>query len=177
MDDSLQELAQLKALHLPDSVSQLPLAPGWWVLLAAVIFSVYFIVKIVTASIKKNAYRRVALSQLAVIFSDHEREKDDYKLLKQVNGLLKRVAIQQYPNSQCAPMHDEQWQMFLKSAVSNKKQLNCEVFKCFADLYKKDVTLDAQQRQQLLQVSQKWLGNHHKIVNDSESDRKEMKGV
>ena len=173
MDDSLKELEQLKALHLPESVSQLPLAPGWWLVLAITILSVYFLVKYIGKTVKKNAYRRAAILQLSRIFNAHQHDKDDHKLLNQVNGLLKRVAIQQYPRSHCAPMYDEQWQLFLESAVANKKRLNCDIFKYFSDVYKQQVSLEEEQRAKLLQTSREWLKKHHQLV----SDNKESKGV
>ena len=77
MTNSVNPLAQLKGLHLPESVSNLPLAPGWWIVVFIIFAVCFWIIKIGLARVRKNAYRRVANKQLKEIFRQYQSVKND----------------------------------------------------------------------------------------------------
>jgi len=168
-DNVNQALDQLKGLHLPEEVSQWPMAPGWIIsgisLLAIIIFSSRFIYR----QLKKNRYRRQAIEKLSVLFIDYSQHNNDRELLAQVNGLLKAVAIKRYSAQKCAGLSGSQWLRFLERSCENNKAIDSKVFTHLTSIYSADVTINAAQRQQLLSTATLWLKKHHDLENKEQS--------
>jgi len=168
-DSVNQALDQLEGLHLPEGVSQWPLAPGWIIcallLLAIIIFSSRFIYR----QLKKNRYRRQATKKLSVLFTDYSQHNNDKELLAQVNGLLKAVAIKRYSAQQCAGLSGSQWLRFLERSCEKNKAIDNKVFAHLGNIYSADVTINAEQRQQLLSTATLWLKKHHDLENKERS--------
>ena len=57
-------LAALHPLRTPEPIGWWPLAPGWWVLLVAVVLLAALAVYLARRHYRRNAYRRVAMLQL-----------------------------------------------------------------------------------------------------------------
>jgi len=153
-------LAQLKGLHLPESVSSLPLAPGWWVLLIFISLVLFWSIKAGLARVQKNAYRRTALVQLKEIYRQQQKLKNDRLLLCDINKLLKTIAIAQYPEKQCNPLYGNDWALFLRQAVKPSRSLNCESFLLLAKSYEGQVSINAQQLSALYHTTQLWIRQH-----------------
>lgn len=164
------ELDQLKGLQLPEPIKDWPIALGWWLLLVITLLSVYSLYQLIRAYYKKNAYRKVALKQLQNIFKDYAANPDTRQMLSAVNSLLKRVAIQQYPQHQCAPLHGDKWQAFLALAVTQYKNIDSDAFGLFAMLYHKQVNIDDQQCAVLYKTSRQWLQKHHRVMANKEQN-------
>ena len=168
--DSVNEaLDQLKGLHLPEQVSQWPLAAGWVIIALCLIAIVIFSSRFIYSQLKKNRYRRQAIEKLSVLFADYSRHNNDKELLVQVNGLLKAVAIKRYSSQQCAGLSGSQWLSFLERTCGNNKAIDSEVLAHLTRIYTAEVTINAEQRQQLLNTATLWLKKHHDLENKERS--------
>lgn len=95
----MQDLSQLKDIHLPQAISDWPMAYGWWLSLA-------FIVTIITLSIvvylkqrNKSAVKRSALALLDRQFTQFKANNDSQLFLQQCNQILKRYCLTHYPEA------------------------------------------------------------------------------
>jgi len=158
--NSENPLAELKGLHLPESVSSLPLAPGWWVLLIFILLVSFWLIKAGLARVRKNAYRRTALVQLKEIYRQQKILKNDRLLLHGINKLLKTIAIAQYPEKQCNPLYGNDWALFLRQAVKPSTSLDYECFLLLAKSYEGQVSINAQQLSALYHATQLWIRQH-----------------
>jgi len=109
-------LAELRDIHLPQSVAWWPLAPGWWFLLGMVLLligTVWWWFR----RYKKQRWQRDALVQL-------HKELEQLRLHYQethhgptacatLSSLMRRVALQVFPDSSIAGIHGDQWLKFM----------------------------------------------------------------
>lgn len=106
-------LAQLRDIHLPETIGWWPPAYGWWVsaiLLSVLVFSLclYSYRRWV-----KNAYKRQALKQLKKIQDQHLEKSKNIKLLAE---LLRQTAIAaQLPQAQ--EQHGDAWKTCLQKTM------------------------------------------------------------
>ena len=111
--DAAPDLALLHGLrdiHLPDSVSWWPLAPGWWLLLALSSLLLWFLLRTWR---QRGALRRQALKELQLIQDRFEQEGESRQLALELSTLLRRVALVRFPREQVAGLQGEQWLGFL----------------------------------------------------------------
>ncbi|MCX8515012.1 MAG: DUF4381 domain-containing protein [Burkholderiales bacterium] len=106
MEDKL--LAQLKDVHLPPPVSMLPLAPGWYILIALVIliFSV-----VIYFMIKAQYKRKHDLKIYAMFEQINHNAKSN--LIEETSILLKRVALKKFPQQSPHLLFEQEWLKFL----------------------------------------------------------------
>lgn len=102
---------QLNDIHLPEQVSQLPTAYGWWLLLLLVVLSCYVAVRKYILHKRKNRQKTKALSTLSKSMTSEE-----------VMTLLKWVAMQYFPRTQLSKLYGEQLQQFLVKQLPEKYQ-------------------------------------------------------
>ncbi len=110
-------LAALNPLREPAAIGWWPPAPGWWILLvlglgAAAALSIFLLRRY-----RRSAYRRRALRQLQALQSDHQENRDDLRYVKNVNALLKSVALLAYPARDVASRHGAAWRSFLNDSL------------------------------------------------------------
>jgi hypothetical protein len=112
-------LAQLKDIHLPETVDWWPLAPGWYGLLLIIIIATiglihFFYKRHVNALPKKQA-----LALLRTYVEHYEREHNTQITSSRISQLLRRVALVYYPRTQVASIHGEAWIEFLNQTAKN----------------------------------------------------------
>lgn len=118
-------LSQLADIHLPDAIGWWPLAPGWWILIAALGVAAYFIGRRLAAVLLQQRIRRHALGELdkalaayrqasAVSGADQEIEKLNY--VNEINAVMRRVALKHYPQENAASLSGVRWVAFLRSS-------------------------------------------------------------
>jgi hypothetical protein len=106
-------LAQLRDIHLPDPISAWPPGPGWWllaVLLACTLIAAF------TWWLRRhraNAWRRQARSALNVAYRQYRLSEDEIAYLQEMNEILKRAALQQFPREEVARLSGSNWEAFL----------------------------------------------------------------
>lgn len=114
MQPTPSPLDQLADIHLPDTVSWWPLAPGWWALLALLVIAViaFFVWRHKT---RQNSYRLHAQQQLDKIYASYQHDENAATLLHEVSVLLRRTALTAYPNSFSASIKGQAWLDWLDS--------------------------------------------------------------
>ncbi|MDC0000311.1 DUF4381 domain-containing protein [Porticoccaceae bacterium] len=119
-------LAQLRDIHLPETVSWWPLAPGWWVLIILLgLVTGWIIFKSVQRK-RANLYRRQALAKLLEIeqyLMEHEPSADRKPSAENLRApladifvVLKQTANIAYPNQQASSLSIEKFIGFLQSS-------------------------------------------------------------
>lgn len=108
-----EPLAQLRDIHLPESIGWWPLAPGWYGLMVLVVvlmigFAYFLYKKHVHALPKKQA-----LGLLKIYKEQYDKDKNTQLASARISELLKRVALVYYPRAEVASMHGEAWLEFL----------------------------------------------------------------
>lgn len=116
---------QLHDIHLPEQVSNFPIAPGWWILIVLFIISAFLIYRQRKAKTLLNADKNKALSILASNKSLNSKE---------CIALLKWVAMQYFNREQLAKMYGDDFQVFLINQLPEKhqtpfKELSSSAFK------------------------------------------------
>jgi hypothetical protein len=105
MKDDPADLSRLADIVAPPPVSWWPLAPGWWILGAALLAAAALLAFFAVRRYQRNAYRRAALSELAVIGTVADPAA--------VSAVLKRAALVAYPRREVARLTGPAWLAFL----------------------------------------------------------------
>ncbi len=111
----MNPLDQMKDIHLPPEVSFWPIAYGWWLLLVAVVLTIFFTARWIITNRQINKARRQALTELSQLTADEDWPH-------QLNALLKRTALSYFDNAQVASLHTHQWVEFLCQQVHEDKR-------------------------------------------------------
>lgn len=106
-------LAQLKDIHLPTPIGWWPLAPGWYILLALVLFLTIVLAYAVYQRHRNALAKKQALLLLNSYQKQYEQEQNGAQTSAYISELLRRVALVYYPREQVASLHGEEWLKFL----------------------------------------------------------------
>lgn len=151
-------LANLHPLRLPEPIGWWPPAPGWLILLLALILLVATLAYLLYQRYRKNAYRRRALRQLQSLYTEYMANDDISHYVSDLNALLKSVALLTYPRTEVAPQHGEAWRAFLNRSLPPTEQLQ----PAFADAaYQK--TCPEIDVARVHRAAQHWI-KHHKVA-------------
>jgi len=108
MNSSTTSLEQLHDIVMPDPVSWLPLAPGWHVLLLALLLGSLWSGLRYFQSYRDTRYRREALHELESISPS------------ELPALVKRTALAVWTREQVASLSGERWLEFLDQSGDTK---------------------------------------------------------
>jgi len=95
----MQDLSQLKDIHLPPAITEWPIAYGWWLSLALLIAIIAVSVLLFIKQRKKSAIKRSALTLLDHQYTQFKANKDAQVFLQQCNQVLKRYCLSHYPEA------------------------------------------------------------------------------
>lgn len=115
----VQELAQLKDIHLPEPIGIWPPAPGWYALAVLLLLLVMALMMALRRSYVQGLPKRQALRLLQQYEQEHKLGKKDALICARVSELLKRVALAYFPRQQVAGLKGEQWIAFLNQTAKN----------------------------------------------------------
>ena len=144
-------LADLKDIHLPDAITWWPLAPGWWLLMLAIIL----LVAALTACYhfwKKRAYRRLALQELEEITANTDSTTNTDHYLETIAGLIRRTAIAGSTDKQIAHWQGSQWQEYLQQHMPEDQAQLIAVSR-----YQANHSVD---KLQLANAARQWIKEH-----------------
>ncbi len=113
MNSTLDPIAQLRDIHLPNGVSWWPPAPAWWlltILLIAVITILYWQWRKLR---EKYLRRRAALNELQRLEKIYQQPQHRKKVIQLLSVLLRRVAFIHHPRHEVAGLSGEAWLTFL----------------------------------------------------------------
>lgn len=116
-------LSQLADIHLPGAVSFWPPAPGWWLLLAVVLFALALLGRQQYRLWQKNRRLQLVLAELALTWRVYQQQagpnQAGLSFLYAVNSLLKRVALLHHGEAAVAPLTGAAWLNFLDRTGGN----------------------------------------------------------
>ncbi|NRA09372.1 MAG: DUF4381 domain-containing protein [Myxococcales bacterium] len=107
MAPNAQALAGLRDIHLPEAVSIWPLAPGWWLLAAAVV--ALGLLALLERKRRRTSVRRAALRELDEIAREAQEGIDTALLARRLQALLRRLALVRIGRVEVARLHGESW--------------------------------------------------------------------
>ncbi len=105
---------QLHDIHVPEQVSNFPIAPGWWLLLALVVIIAVWTYKKLQKNKRLNNSKNQALTAL---------ENTPSMSAKECITLLKWAAMQYVNRQQLAKLHGDNFQDFLMKQLPEKYQV------------------------------------------------------
>jgi hypothetical protein len=150
----------LRDIHLPEPVSWWPLAPGWWLLIAAILFA------LVVIYISRKIYlsrqlKRDIVAELEKIKQQFRTSNNKSQLAKSLSILLRRASITFYPANDIAGLTGERWLAYLDATgdhARNATAFHSETGKVLLSApylpEKTDLDFDAQA---LVQLCESWL--------------------
>jgi len=109
----IDPLQRLRDIALPDPVSLWPPAPGWWLLAVFSLVAIAAGLYLWQRQRRANAYRKAAAKALDQAWTDYQQRGDKAVLLQQLVTLLRRTALQGFPDQAVAGMHGAKWLSFL----------------------------------------------------------------
>ena len=134
-------LADLADIHLPNSISAWPLAPGWWVLIILTCAGLVALFILWSKWHASRLYRRQALAQLNSIEASNNKISSNSQLVATLE-LLKQTANTAYPDQHFGSLGIAEFKVFLQKSCSEaafeKVPDNLE-----ATLYSKSVEFDS----------------------------------
>lgn len=108
----------LRDIHLPEPISWWPPAPGWWIVAAITIISVFFIGRWLLRRHRRLGVYRAAMQALAQIESDFREHNDSKRLAQDISELLRRIAISITSRNTAAGLTGEEWLSYLDSIIA-----------------------------------------------------------
>jgi len=106
-------LAQLKDIHLPDSIGWWPLAPGWYGVIILILFLMMALAYVAYKRHVNALAKNQALELLHSYKEQYEKDRNAQLTSARVSELLRRVALVYYPRAEVASLHGEAWVAFL----------------------------------------------------------------
>lgn len=98
----------LRDIHLPDSISWWPLAPGWWIVLGMVMLLI-LLIDIIDKKYFKPNLKRQALKALKNIEESFHVHDDATQCVSELSALLRRVVISQNLPIKMAGLTGQSW--------------------------------------------------------------------
>ncbi|MCG6896841.1 MAG: DUF4381 domain-containing protein [Thiocapsa sp.] len=109
----MDPLGQLRDWHPPPPVHWWPPAPGWWVLAGLILLGGVWLVRLWWRRHTAGAPARAALRELAALRSSAQPDSDLRAFVAAISGLLRRLALADFPRDQVAGLTGSAWLDFL----------------------------------------------------------------
>lgn len=161
MQNPAPDVSQLKDIHLPNSISDLPIAFGWWLLLTLLIL---LLITVIVYGLKiraKNKTKKAAILLLLQQYEHYKENNDSQLFLQQSNQILKRYCLDKYP--EVVSFSGEAWTNFL-NRHSSKMLFSTDLEKAISQgLYQQQCEYDVQA---LYSACVNWIKNNKERSND-----------
>jgi len=155
---------QLQDIHLPESASIWPLAPGWWILLALIVAIVlWFVFKSIKRAKQKKRQRKI-LSKFKALEKKLKANPSN-TTIAEINTLLRQLAITYYPRSKVASLTGADWLHFLDETGGTHEFSRGAGRILIEAPYQLDKQLDKQLNKQTSKESDKSKHKNHVIEN------------
>lgn len=162
-------LAQLRDIHLPETISTWPPALGWWLVLFVVAGLVGFGVYYLLRKYLHSAYRRAALHMLKKINDDYQQHNNAKQWLNEITQLLKRTCMKAYPKAEFVELSGIEWLDYLDARLDAKAKEKAktklftqttlkEIFK--QQFQAKPLTINTQTEQNIINTVKNWIKTH-----------------
>lgn len=104
---------ELKDIHVPEQITNYPVAYGWWILAALILLAIVITIIKVKKSAKRNQVKKQALTQLK-----NNSDINNSELI----SLLKWAAMHYFSRVELAKLYGESLQYFLLKQLPEKHQ-------------------------------------------------------
>ncbi|PCJ45992.1 MAG: hypothetical protein COA74_14645 [Gammaproteobacteria bacterium] len=111
-------LQNLRDIHLPDSVSFWPPAPGWWILAFLVLSLICWLIWKVWEKYQQKHLLRLSMAKLEQLNVAFEEHQDARQLIGQYSSLLRRVSMALFSRSEVASLTGNSWLNFLDNRAN-----------------------------------------------------------
>lgn len=120
-NDSVPQTLELRDIHLPDTISWWPIAPGWWIVLASLLafFIIVFVIKKIYVS---KQLKRDINAELSLIKQQFQTTQNKSQLAKSLSALLRRTGISYYPKANIAGLTGNDWLIYLDKTNTDKSK-------------------------------------------------------
>lgn len=143
---------ELKDIHVPEQISDFPIAYGWWILGGVLILIIITIIIKMRKVAKHNQVKKQALAQLSFLL-----EKNTETTNNDIIALLKWAAMHYFSRAELAKLFGDSLQQFLISKLPIKYQQNFTVLSEQAFLNQYHANKDVQSDENLHQAATLWL--------------------
>lgn len=117
---NVQDVLQLRDIHLPVPIGWWPLAPGWYALLALMVLGLGSVIYLLLLR-KRQRVKREALRLLKSYEHAFQQEGIAVEVVcAQISELLRRVSLYYYPRENIAGLQGETWLQFLQDTTRKK---------------------------------------------------------
>lgn len=145
----------LPDIHLPDSVSWWPPAPGWWLLLALLI-----IAGVVLWLWGKRSPRprlsKGAVAEINQLQARYPAQLSELQCLKELSSVLRRIGISYLGRERHAGITGHEWYRLLNDLASEPLFNDEQIDWLVAMPYRADCDLSEQQVVGLLEQAKRW---------------------
>ena len=111
---------ELRDIHLPEPISWWPIAPGWWMVIASLIFITLVLLFIKRIYVNKQLNRDIK-SELDIIKQQFQSSPNKSQLAKSLSILLRRACMTYYPKTSIAGLTGNDWLNYLDNTNSGKR--------------------------------------------------------
>lgn len=167
IDPTRSPLEQLQAPLNPPAIGWWPPAPGWWLLLILIPLLVWAAwwarrhwqpkAEILPSEVPLDPLRAAALAELAALRKPYDGEPAGV-WLQQLNGLLKRLCRNHYPNANSHLLSGRQWLAFLDNRCPAAGLTRWMIL--VEGAYKPECKLDDKSVNGLNQAIETWVRKH-----------------
>ena len=119
----------LKDIHVPEQIANYPIAYGWWLLTAVIIFIIVITLVKINKAAKHNRVKKQALAQLKFLLESNTSMKNTSMKNTQTSNndiiaLLKWAAMHYFSRAELAKMFGDTLKEFFTSKLPSKHQQN-----------------------------------------------------
>lgn len=132
-----------------------PPAAGWWLVLAVALLALFAGAWWLYRRRQRSAYRRLGLRRLDSIQRQYERDLDARQAARDVNALLKGVALKAYPRRDIAAISGDAWHEFLSASAPTGQAFERGSLTAQYRPEAGDIDVDA-----LVQAARHWICRH-----------------
>lgn len=114
--NAANETLPLRDIHLPEPVSWWPPAPGWWLLMLAVLLGIALAAWLLRRY-RRGALQRSARQALDAITREWKQSGDTQQLTRQLSVLMRRLCLSRSPRVEVAGLTGTTWLQHLDSQL------------------------------------------------------------
>lgn len=159
MPDDPASLDKLQDIFLPPPIGWWPLAPGWYLVAAAVFALAAWLALRFWRNRQSSAYRRAALSELQRIEQAwRSRPGSGSSLSSDLAELLRRTALAGAPRVRIAALSGAAWRAFLDDSLASSRSQGS--WDWLDAAYRPAGPIAQQDGQAWISITRDWIRNH-----------------
>lgn len=148
------ELQQLKDIHLPEAMTQWPIAPGWLMLFIITLSLVVYLIFDWLKQKRRKYAVKFALSKLNALKALMTDNPDNQNIAAELSTLIRRTALHYFNRKNIAGLSGTEWLHFLNQ-TGQTSEFTTDTGRILIDApYRKSHNIDLAP---LFELTQRWL--------------------